>query len=82
MLSFKNVFIEKTIGKIELGVYENDADLLWKIDSDCSNVTVDVTRMATEYRFDWLYINDEKFSGFDPFKVKSEDSFVITKMMN
>ena len=72
--SFEHVFIEKPkSGKIELGPYASDANHAWKIDSDCSSVDVDVKKMSTEKGYDHLIINEDKFSGYDPFEVKCED---------
>ena len=57
--------------------YKSDANHVWNIDADCSSVDVDVPKMDTEYDYDFLTINKNKFSGIDPFKVKFEDSFFL-----
>ena len=56
-----------------MGPYEGDANHVWNIDADCLSVDVDVTKMNTEEDYDYLTINEKKFSGHDPFKVKCED---------
>ena len=53
--------------------YESSANHVWNVDADCSSVDVDVTKMDTEYEYDYLIINDKFFTGTDPFKVKCED---------
>jgi len=58
-----------TSGKIELNKYKDGANHAWNIDSDCSSVDVDVTKMHTEENYDYLFINNDKFSGEDPFKL-------------
>ena len=74
-LLFSRFFLSftKTSGKIELDRYESNANHVWNIDADCSSVDVDVTKMDTEPEYDYLFIHENKFSGADPFKVKSED---------
>ena len=56
--------------------YKSDANHVWNIDADCSSVDVDVTKMDTEEDYDYLTINNDKFSGDDPFKVKCDNVFV------
>ena len=53
--------------------YKSDANHVWNIDADCSSVDVDVTKMDTEKDYDFLLINENKFSGDDPFKVNCDN---------
>ena len=53
--------------------YESSANHVLNVDADCSSVDVDVTKIDTEENYDYLMINDNIFTGTDPFKVKCED---------
>ena len=37
----------------------------WTVNTDCDSVNVDVVKFDTEEFFDYLHIDDEKFSGAD-----------------
>ena len=53
-----------SVGVLWLGSYDNNEDIEWKIESDCSAIHLVSTHFDTEEDFDFLRISDEhKYSG-------------------
>ena len=49
----------------------------WTVNTDCDSVNVDVVKFDTEEFFDYLHIDDEKFSGADyTFQVNSNFLYI------
>ena len=59
-------------GSIELGRYNTDLNLKWKIEPTCDNVHVQLESFDIEDGFDFLYIGDESFTG-----TMGQKSFVL-----
>ena len=60
----KNI-LGATNGKVELLNYGPNENRKWTVNTDCKSVNVDVVKFDTEEFFDYLHIDDEKFSGAD-----------------
>ena len=57
--------------------YENNEDLQWTIDANCSMVNLVSTSFETESGSDYVTIAGDRFEGSDPIRITVPDSTIV-----
>ena len=61
--SLREELLEEIVGNIEHRDYANDENVTWIVNPSCPTVSIRSTFFETEYNYDFVHLDGEKFSG-------------------